>query len=312
MSLTISKQLSNSLRRVTWRAAAQRSLSSNFYDDDEDSQRKIALVLGSSGCLGREVSRYLDESLGLQVLGADIQKVEGDTSLDAFIQLPNLPSPVDLGDATEALVQGISDVLDEDEEIDAIICASGGWMGDAPFFPESEGGAISGAREYANTVQSMLEMNLYPVLAAGYAADHFMAEEGLFVVMGATVALSPTPGMMGYGISKAGAHHFVQTLGETTGKALTTRSRRQKARRLRKDRAYLDSLSVVSILPTTIDTPGNRKAMPQANFEGWTKPRDIAVEIGTWIRKPPLRPNSGSLIKVHPSKQGGATFTLVR
>lgn len=135
---------------------------------------------------------------------------------------------------------------------------------------------------------------------------------GLFVVIGATVALSPTPGMLGYGLSKAGVHHFIQTLGETTGKAITTRSRRQKARRLRKDSEYLDSLSVVGILPTTIDTPSNRVAMPHADFNDWTKPIDIAKEIGTWIRKPPLRPHSGSLVKVHPSKEEGATFTVVR
>lgn len=118
--------------------------------------------------------------------------------------------------------------------------------------------------------------------------------------------------MLAYGMSKAGTHHFLQTLGETTGKAATTRSKRQKARRLRKNSEYLDTLSVVGILPTTIDTPSNRKAMPDADFETWTKPTDIAREIGTWIEKPPLRPHSGALVKVHPAKGGGAAFTLAR
>lgn len=117
---------------------------------------------------------------------------------------------------------------------------------------------------------------------------------------------------LGYGLSKVGAHHFIQTLGETTGKAVTTRSRRQKARRLRKDSGYLDNLSVIGILPTTIDTPSNRDAMPKGNFDEWTNPNDIAKEIGTWIEQPPLRPHSGSLVKVHPAKNGGAAFTLVR
>jgi dihydropteridine reductase len=134
----------------------------------------------------------------------------------------------------------------------------------------------------------------------------------LFVVIGATAALSPTPGMLGYGLSKVGAHHFIQSLGETTGKSATTKSRRQKARRLRKNSAYLDTLSVVGILPTTIDTPSNREAMPDADFNQWTQPAHIAKEIGTWIRTPPLRPHSGSLVKVHPDNNGGATFNLVR
>ena len=98
-------------------------------------------------------------------------------------------------------------------------------------------------------------------------------------MIGATAALSATPGMLGYGLSKVGAHHFIQTLGETTGKALTTKLKRKQARRLRRDSEYLDTLSVVGILPTTIDTPSNRDAMPNANFDKWTKPLDIAKEL---------------------------------
>ena len=135
---------------------------------------------------------------------------------------------------------------------------------------------------------------------------------GLFVAIGSAPALASTPGMLAYGLSKAGTHHFIQTLGETTGKALTTKSKRQKARRLRKDSQYLDTLSVISILPTTLDTPNNRKAMPDANFDDWTKPLDIAKELGFWIETPQLRPHSGSLVKVHPAKGEGAVFTIVR
>ena len=141
----------------------------------------------------------------------------------------------------------------------------------------------------------------------------FCHPSGLFVAIGATAALSATPGMLAYGLSKVGTHHFVQTLGETTGKSTTLRSMRQKARRLRKHSQYLDDLSVVGILPTTIDTPSNRKATPEANFDSWTKPEDIAKEIGYWIARPPMRPHSGSLMKVFPAKDGGgATFILAR
>lgn len=135
---------------------------------------------------------------------------------------------------------------------------------------------------------------------------------GLFVVIGAAAALSPTPGMLGYGLSKSGAHHFVQTLGEISGKSATTKSRRRTARKLRRQNEYLDTLSVVGILPTTIDTPSNRKAMPDHDFSQWTQPEDIAKEIGTWIQIPPMRPHSGGLVKVYPNKSGGASFTLVR
>jgi dihydropteridine reductase len=119
--------------------------------------------------------------------------------------------------------------------------------------------------------------------------------------------------MLGYGLSKVGAHHFVQTLGDSTGKAVTPKAKRKSSRKLqaRQHGEYLDSLTVVGILPTTIDTPSNRDAMPKADFNKWTQPGDIAQEIGTWITKPPLRPHSGSLVKVV-SGSDGATFHLAR
>jgi dihydropteridine reductase len=132
-------------------------------------------------------------------------------------------------------------------------------------------------------------------------------------VIGATAALSSTPGMLGYGLSKVAAHHFVQTLGDSTGKAATPKAKRKASRKLqaRQHGEYLDSLTVVGVLPTTIDTPSNRDAMPKADFEKWTHPADIAREIGTWITKPPLRPHSGSLVKVV-SSSDGAKFHLAR
>jgi len=36
---------------------------------------------------------------------------------------------------------------------------------------------------------------------------------------------------------------------------------------------------VNSILPSIIDTPANRKAMPEAVFALWPKPEDIALVI---------------------------------
>lgn len=293
------------------------------YDDDDidDSRRKVALVLGSSGCLGSAVVHHLRKNLDLKVLGADVVRHRDDNStttrsLDAFINLPSGSHATTVADVSTALVEGLSAALESEEEIDAIVCACGGWMGDplAPKPDVTEEEFLSGVKEYSETIHKMLEMNLYPVLAAGYAANRFMANEGLFVAIGATPALSATPGMLAYGLSKVGVHHFVQTLGETTGKAVTTRSKRQKARRLRKNSEYLDTLSVIGILPTTLDTPTNRKQMPDADFDDWTKPMDIAREIGGWIDTPELRPHSGSLLKVHPSKGsgGGVAFVLAR
>ena len=117
--------------------------------------------------------------------------------------------------------------------------------------------------------------------------------------------------MMGYGIAKSGAHHLVSTMGATTGNAIETRIKRKTGRQFRQHAENLDTLSVVGILPTTIDTPSNRQFNPDADFTTWTKPKDIAKEIGQWIEVPPLRPHSGALVKVT-SAESGSTFEIVR
>ena len=115
--------------------------------------------------------------------------------------------------------------------------------------------------------------------------------------MGATAALGPTPGMMAYGISKSAVHHIVQTLG-TKGELV---------------KAVVPA-TVVAILPSMLDTPANRSHAPEGtDYSRWTKTKDIAEEVGRWITTPDLRPHSGSLVKVFPSKSGkGAVFRLAR
>jgi dihydropteridine reductase len=133
----------------------------------------------------------------------------------------------------------------------------------------------------------------------------------LFVVIGATAALSATPGMLGYGLAKAGTHHFIQTMGASTGKSLESKGKRKAGRRVRQCAENLDTMSVIGILPTIIDTPSNRVNNPKADFRLWTKPRDIAAEIGNWAKTPQLRPHSGSLVKISSTAEG-STFELVR
>jgi hypothetical protein len=95
---------------------------------------------------------------------------------------------------------------------------------------------------------------------------------------------------------------------------MESKSVKKAGRRVRQHMEALDSLTVVGILPTTIDTQANRRAMPEGNFEQWTKPSDIAKEIKTWVETPALRPHSGALVKVHPKVDGqaGAIFELAR
>ena len=163
----------------------RRYFSTDFDSDDEDnsSRKKTALVLGSFGCLGRAVVRHLALQLNMQVLGADVVELPNDTDtiLDGFISVPNLKKNPALADITSALVEGVSNNLGDGDQIDVIVCASGGWQGD-PEMPKpdaTDAEVIAGARAYGETIDKMISMNLYPVLAAGYVAHRFMAPEGM-------------------------------------------------------------------------------------------------------------------------------------
>lgn len=69
--------------------------------------------------------------------------------------------------------------------------------------------------------------------------------------------------MIGYGLAKAAVHHLTKSLAEE------------------KSGLPKDSL-VVSILPITLDTPMNRKWMPQADHSTWT-PLDFVAEYVTML-----------------------------
>lgn len=342
---------------------SRNSLRRHFSSDDfvryssEDFRQKTALVVGSSGSLGRTLTKHLAQDLNVRVIGADVvepKKKDEAYLKGGFVELPVIPTsetttePAGLPDLTMALTDGLYQLLEDDDdnkssassnspELDAVICVAGAWEGDPPPPPEVDSETpkrlwlAEGAAAYAENIDTMMGKNLYPVLAAGYAAKHYMTaggrnqhdeygefvgdssnDGGLFVAIGATAALGSTPGMLGYGLAKVATHHYLTTLGESTGRAVTTKSKRRETRKLRLESDYLQRLSVVGILPTTIDTMANREAMPDANFDEWTKSIDIAKEIGVWLEEPSLRPHSGSLVKVHPKKTGGAEFRVAR
>jgi len=54
---------------------------------------------------------------------------------------------------------------------------------------------------------------------------------------------------------------------------------------------------VNAVLPDTMDTPANRRAMPDADFSRWAKVEEVAAVI-TWLCSPGARVVSGNAIRV--------------
>jgi hypothetical protein len=97
-----------------------------------------------------------------------------------------------------------------------------------------------------------------------------------------------------------------------TGKALQ-KSKGVNIAQQRKIFKCLHELTALAVLPSTLDTEINRKAMnpSKEDLEEWTKLEEVAEEIGTWIKMEDLRPHSGGLIKCV-TKNGESDFIISR
>src|SRR5206468_11809576 len=100
---------------------------------------------------------------------------------------------------------------------------------------------------------------------------------GRIVNVAARVVEMPAAGMLAYSVSKAAV-------------AALTRSLAEEVRR--------DGILVNAVLPSIIDTPANRAAMPKTQFERWPKPLEIARTI-LWLASPDNVLTSGALVPVY-------------
>ncbi|MEA2392274.1 MAG: hypothetical protein QOJ82_165 [Solirubrobacteraceae bacterium] len=110
------------------------------------------------------------------------------------------------------------------------------------------------------TFERQLRLNLRPAYLASAAALATMlqAGEGAIVCVSSRAALRAFPGAAGYVTSKAAVLAFVDVL----------------------DAEYRrDGIRTNAVLPSIIDTPANRRSMPDADFDAWVRPEQIADVI---------------------------------
>ncbi|XP_010001430.1 PREDICTED: dihydropteridine reductase [Chaetura pelagica] len=154
-----------------------------------------------------------------------------------------------------------------EEKVDAILCVAGGWAG----------GSAKAKSLYKNC-DLMWKQSIWTSTISSHLATKHLKDGGLLTLTGAQAALSGTPGMIGYGMAKGAVHQLCQSLaGANSG--------------------LPSGSAAVAILPVTLDTPANRKSMPDADFSSWTPLEFIAETFYDWITGK-NRPNSGSLIQV--------------
>lgn len=100
---------------------------------------------------------------------------------------------------------------------------------------------------------------------------------GRIVNVAARPVVAPVPGMTAYIASKAGVAAITQALAAEVA---------------------ADRILVNAVLPSLIDTPANRAAMPSADHAAWPKPSEIAEAIG-FLASPGNALTSGALVPVY-------------
>jgi NAD(P)-dependent dehydrogenase (short-subunit alcohol dehydrogenase family) len=123
----------------------------------------------------------------------------------------------------------------------------------------------------------MYRMNVRTAAAVTRAAlPGFLARgRGAIVNVAANAALDPPGGMGAYVASKGALVAFTRGLA----------------------RELPAAVRVNAVLPTTIDTPANRAAMPDADFSKWTPPERIAAVI-RWLASDAAAAVRGALVPV--------------
>jgi 3-oxoacyl-[acyl-carrier protein] reductase len=201
---------------------------------------KVIVITGCSGALGKVVA---DAAIacGAKVAGIDRAAVNSSATADR-IELGG----VDLTDPEQAL-RAVDAAAAHFGRLDALVNIAGAFA----FETIADGDSKTWQHLYAINVTTALN-------ASRAAIPHLVASgAGRIVNIGATGALQAGAGMGAYAASKAAVHRLTEALAsELKGK-----------------------VTVNAVLPSTIDTPANRRDMPKADFATWVTAHELANVI---------------------------------
>lgn len=210
---------------------------------------RVALVTGGSGALGQAITRrFLDEGATVCVpwiVDRERERLEKSVQGEARARLVLERCDVTDDAAVERLVDGMAE---RHRRLDVVVSAVGGF---------AMGELVQTDRRLWDT---MLTLNLTTTYVAARAAlPHMLTGgSGRIVAVASRAVVPPTGGFIAYTVAKAGVIAFVQALAaETRGRGVT----------------------VNAVLPSTMDTPANRAAMPDVDPATWVPVESVAGAI---------------------------------
>lgn len=217
------------------------------------------IVTGGFGILGQAVAEVFAQA------GDRVARVDFAASSAAL-----LDDTLDIGGVDLTDIHATQDALDQvmaaHGGIDVLVNVAGGFTWETL----EEGSLDSWAKMQAMNLltNATITKLALPALKS--------ADGGRIVNIGAGPALKAGMGMGAYAASKAGVHRLTEALAEELAGT---------------------SVTVNALIPSVIDTPANRRDMPEEDFSKWVKPEAIA-EVIVFLASPAARAVTGALIPV--------------
>ena len=225
--------------------------------------RTKALVTGGTGALGADVGRVLREA------GFEVHVTALDADMAAsFVAVPD----------NRSLTVHVADLFDFDDTkrlmdevggpLGALVATLGGFLGKPlAALTEADIDRLI-AMNLTNAVHTL--RHAYPLLKAHPDGAHV-------VLVSARGAVTGGPGAALYASAKAGIANLALSLSQEW---------------------LEDGIAVNAILPSTMDTVANRRAMPDADFSRWPTTREVA-EVVAFLVSDAARIISGAAIPVY-------------
>lgn len=215
------------------------------------------IVTGGFGALGQVVARAFADR-GDKVARIDFAKEAAS----------DLAGPLDIGgvDLTDraATQAALDKVIATNGGIDVLINIAGGFTWETL----EDGSLDSWGKMHAMNVTTAATITRLALPELKKSAH------GRVINMGAGGAVKAGMGMGAYAASKAGVHKLTEALAEELAGS---------------------SVTVNAVLPSIIDTPTNRKDMPDADPKGWVTPQGIA-NLMLFLASPASAAVTGALI----------------
>lgn len=152
-----------------------------------------------------------------------------------------------------ATAKVVDEIIKQHAQIDAAFLLAGGFA------------MANLAKSSLEDIHKMIAINFDTAYTVTRAISQHTNTDGIMkiVLVGSKPALELSgKDMLGYTLSKAMLFNLSDILNKESN----------------------SSVSFSVIVPSTIDTPANRQAMPKANFAEWIKPETIAAELDKILR----------------------------